>query len=206
MTQQEYIQEPPILCFHRHTGQFYVKRQGRRVYLGKDESQAAARLDMLDSTGINAKFIAEFANCWLSNNPQGLGFDDLYASFWSFKKYIARHGPWAGVNQWREMIDEANAHASQIDRHSRVYFIDDGSAIKIGHAVDVAQRMCSLQTGNRNVLRMLGNVPGGRYHEQELHHEFSSFRIMRGGEWFAKSRDVLRFVDNISDLAATAHG
>jgi hypothetical protein len=65
-----------------------------------------------------------------------------------------------------------------------VYFIQAGhdGPIKIGFAVDPAERLAMLQTGNHVELFLAAAMPGGIDLEQELHARFAEGRIR--GEWF----------------------
>lgn len=74
---------------------------------------------------------------------------------------------------------------------SHVYFIQraDGP-IKIGCAVDVFQRMASLQTASPEPLRLIGvMILGGYSMERRLHQALAADRIH--GEWFAPTQRVL---------------
>lgn len=78
-----------------------------------------------------------------------------------------------------------------------VYFVAaDGlpQFVKIGWAGDVAKRLSELQTGNPFRLRILGTVYGGRDVEVHYHHEFASYRVRPGGEWFHLTGALAEFV------------
>src|SRR5579862_4706700 len=64
----------------------------------------------------------------------------------------------------------------------QTYFIRnvDSNAIKIGKAVDVKERLSSLQTGSSSKLVLLLVLADDR--ETELHDRFAKARL--GGEWF----------------------
>lgn len=75
---------------------------------------------------------------------------------------------------------------------SRVYFIQDGDAVKIGHSISPEKRMAGLTTCRE--LRLLLTIPGGRKREAELHRKFAKFRIK--GEWFQLAPPILDFIEN----------
>ena len=69
----------------------------------------------------------------------------------------------------------------------RVYFIQDGEAVKIGHSIDPPSVLKSLARGNHRKLVVLGTLTGGAERESALHKQFAQFRIKNGGsgrEWF----------------------
>ena len=74
------------------------------------------------------------------------------------------------------------------DRNGIVYFIQDTSnlAVKIGFCLrNPAKRMADLQTGNANLLRLIGHAPGLESQEKILHGRFSQFHLQ--GEWFSQA-------------------
>jgi hypothetical protein len=79
----------------------------------------------------------------------------------------------------------------------KVYFIQagDGGPIKIGTAVDVAQRTAELQTGNHQRLIVLATLDGGRQHERALHRRFAEHRI--AGEWFHAHGDIINLIRDV---------
>lgn len=85
---------------------------------------------------------------------------------------------------------------------SRVYFITDGVAIKIGVSEKPDLRLKGLQTSHHAPLSILGTADGGYSLEADLHGLFADSRL--SGEWFSDSQ-ALR--DKISELcqATTNH-
>jgi hypothetical protein len=79
-----------------------------------------------------------------------------------------------------------------------VYFLDDGTAIKIGRAEATAKRIPSIQTGNPRRLSLVAEVPGGNNLEQSLHGLFRAERLRSDGEWFARSPRLLWFIQSIN--------
>lgn len=77
---------------------------------------------------------------------------------------------------------------------SFVYFIsyEDGP-IKIGRAVNVIERMRSLQTGLPHKLEVLGVLEGGHDLERKFHQEFAAIRLQ--GEWFKRDPELLHLIE-----------
>lgn len=69
-----------------------------------------------------------------------------------------------------------------------IYFVSDGSAIKIGRSRNVKSRIQELQGANAKPLALLGSVDGHSAHETKVHSELSSYRL--SGEWFADCEPV----------------
>ena len=78
---------------------------------------------------------------------------------------------------------------------SWAYFIQRGhvGSIKIGKADDPSERLCSLQTGHDEELKLLLAVRGGEPLETYLHKLFDSDRVR--GEWFRPSFALLTFIE-----------
>lgn len=81
-----------------------------------------------------------------------------------------------------------------------IYFVECGGLVKIGKATDVRARLSSMQTGNPEPMTLLGEVPGGRADESDLHQRFRSFRVR--GEWFRYSGELRTFIDETVATAA----
>lgn len=75
---------------------------------------------------------------------------------------------------------------------ARVYFIQDGDAVNIGHSVSPERRMAGITTCRE--LRLLLMIPGGPARERELHKKFAKFRVK--GEWFQLAPPILDFIEN----------
>ena len=75
-----------------------------------------------------------------------------------------------------------------------IYFVTDGTAIKIGYSIDgqVKRRIGKLQTGNPRPLRLLATCTGSRRTERRLHRRFSSSHLR--GEWFRRTKELTAFV------------
>lgn len=81
-----------------------------------------------------------------------------------------------------------------------VYFISNGSNIKVGIAKNVDERLKTLQTGSDKRLRLLATeiCEDDYKRESELHKKFASDRIRSNGEWFLPSVELLEHINKIS--------
>lgn len=79
-----------------------------------------------------------------------------------------------------------------------VYFIQSGGdgPIKIGCSVDFIQRMNSLKYWSPYPLKILATARGGLGDERAIHNKFLSIRLH--GEWFAPTKELIKFIDNIT--------
>ncbi len=94
--------------------------------------------------------------------------------------------------QWRAAHPEWRK--KQVVGH--VYFIqDEDGYIKIGFALNVHDRLKSLQTGSRQELRLLASIAGSVQSEHDLHRQFSADR--ERGEWFRPSSDLLEYIGGV---------
>jgi hypothetical protein len=73
-----------------------------------------------------------------------------------------------------------------------VYFISDGTAIKIGVSTDPSRRVKGLQTSHHRQLQVLATIPGGYEKEAELHGIFASTRL--AGEWFEDTPELRAYI------------
>lgn len=90
----------------------------------------------------------------------------------------------------------ARADARQ-SKPSFVYFILAATGeIKIGMAVDVVQRLNSLQTSHPAKLEILATTSGGRKRERQYHERFAAHRLH--GEWFEPHPDILAEIERLS--------
>lgn len=73
-----------------------------------------------------------------------------------------------------------------------IYFIRDESSghVKVGHSVDPAKRLNTLQIGSPSRLTLEMTLPGGASVEAVFHARLASKRVR--GEWFALTRDEVR--------------
>jgi len=72
------------------------------------------------------------------------------------------------------------------DRHKGwVYFISDGTAVKVGFARSVPHRLKALQTSHHVPLKVIARFRGSFDDENSVHHHLRSDRIRR--EWFKRT-------------------
>ena len=74
-----------------------------------------------------------------------------------------------------------------------IYFVSDGTFVKIGKANDILSRFNTLQTSNANELSVLSIIPcknaaSASMGEKELHRIYRDYRIR--GEWFDVLKDI----------------
>lgn len=79
-----------------------------------------------------------------------------------------------------------------------VYFISNGTHIKIGKTWNVTARIKALQTASSNKLTLLGIVPISEYPEEQLHKKFS--HLNSSGEWFFPEDELLQFIAETTSL------
>lgn len=78
-----------------------------------------------------------------------------------------------------------------------VYFVSDGSSIKIGISVDPESRVASLQTSHPSRLVLLGTQKGDHQLERHLHARFCAYRQL--GEWFQDTPAIREHIANFAD-------
>ena len=69
-----------------------------------------------------------------------------------------------------------------------IYFISDGTAIKIGRSHNVTARLKDLNCGNSNRLSLLASIEGHSKQETAVHVELAEFKLQ--GEWFRDCAEV----------------
>lgn len=86
-----------------------------------------------------------------------------------------------------------------------VYFVGPWGfrVIKIGFAVDWAERLRALQIGNPDELRLYALIPGSLELEAELHRRFASQWIR--GEWFRNLGDLKTYLAGLQRHPATIY-
>ena len=86
----------------------------------------------------------------------------------------------------RDQVAYIQSYRSQ----QSVYFIRaESGPIKIGIALDPAERLAGLQISHFEKLSLLTTAPGGIRLETKLHHRFAHLRIR--GEWFRPAPELL---------------
>lgn len=113
-----------------------------------------------------------------------------------FEKALALADRWEAVTK---KVNDRVLAAANDNAECFVYFITDGSAIKIGKATNVRSRLSGLQTSHHKHLRVIATMPGDGALERQLHGRFRQHKIR--GEWF---RDCAPIRDFISNLARAA--
>ena len=79
-----------------------------------------------------------------------------------------------------------------------IYFVSDGSKIKIGRAVNVLNRLRAMQTGHPKPLRVLATVLAHKSVEPMLHRRFRAHQITRGKEWFRAAPELTAFIERVA--------
>lgn len=108
------------------------------------------------------------------------------------------------TRQRQNAIDYTKLRADNLDGKSRVaarrdafgpvvYYIQFRDAIKIGTAIDPANRLSALPWE-----WVLAMEPGGRELEQGRHQQFEKTRFL--GEWFYDSAELREHIDYINDM------
>lgn len=84
-----------------------------------------------------------------------------------------------------------------------VYFVSDGTFIKIGIAGNIESRFRQLRTANGRWICLLAvkqethpEVVSRRQLEKILHHQFDHLRAE--GEWFWPGRDLVEYVESLA--------
>lgn len=83
------------------------------------------------------------------------------------------------------------------NKRGEIYFVQSGSAVKIGFGQSAPKRLSGLQTSSPDKLVLLGHIPGNRHIERFLHWQFRNLRIR--GEWFKLEGELTRWIaENLS--------
>lgn len=80
-------------------------------------------------------------------------------------------------------------------RRSLVYFVQSGSAVKIGVTEDIDKRLAALQTGTPAPICLLATIPGNKTTESQLHKRFAADHIHY--EWFRLSPELLQYIGSV---------
>lgn len=179
----------PLMWLHNN-GQWSTKSKGRNLYFGSDLAIARKRVLVWKLFGIKAKrnLLSDFVLQYCDK----IGFecfDDAYIASWAALD-ISSHQMVEDVGCWFKSQREFKSRCDG----NRVYIIEDSDGdVKIGHAKDVRNRFSNLQTAHKKPLSLLCSLPGGRFHESQLHNLFERSRI--AGEWFKKTADLQLLID-----------
>ena len=93
----------------------------------------------------------------------------------------------------KEVLAAEVEPTKRVKRSPKVYFIQNGDAVKIGISQAPSKRMADMAVGNHADLKLLGVLPGGSKRERALHARFEKYHIR--GEWFQlvpEIKDYLR--------------
>lgn len=85
------------------------------------------------------------------------------------------------------------------DASEWVYFFEGAGLIKIGYSTDVNARWGKMNTICPVPINLLGQFPGGRMEERELHAKFRHTR--QRGEWFADTPELRAEIQARCDFA-----
>jgi Meiotically Up-regulated Gene 113 (MUG113) protein len=77
----------------------------------------------------------------------------------------------------------------------KIYFIECGDFIKIGHSTRLALRRNGIQGDNPHSVRLLHVVRGTVTDEKMLHERFAHLRHRR--EWFHRHSELLAFIEKL---------
>jgi Meiotically up-regulated gene 113 len=77
-----------------------------------------------------------------------------------------------------------------------IYFVSDGTLIKIGRAVNVQKRLQSMQTASVNRLTVLATLLAHISIERLIHRRFKEHRV--SGEWFRPNSSLETFIGRIA--------
>lgn len=94
----------------------------------------------------------------------------------------------------RQVIREETAKNPPPPLHKPLCYLigvkGDSFAVKVGYAdYNVHSRLDSLQTGNPRELVLLGQLPGGKKTEAQLHAKYIKWNVL--GEWFWPAADLI---------------
>lgn len=94
------------------------------------------------------------------------------------------------VVQKRKDLRDPGPRLAILHPNSKIYLIvcETTGRLKIGWTINTAGRMRTLQAGSPTKLRLVGEVPGDRHREQQLHRLLDAFRLH--GEWFDYTKEV----------------
>lgn len=86
-----------------------------------------------------------------------------------------------------------------------VYVVQSGTAIKVGKATNVYERVATLQCGNPVTLELLHALPGDYELESRLHRDLRPHRIRN--EWFdgPACEKTLQFIGDLAEKLLAAH-
>ena len=114
----------------------------------------------------------------------------------AYRRLLDSSGARLKRQKQKRRIKIAEARAAVRNR-ALVYFIgiEPDGPVKIGTALNVQERLCTLQTAVPMPLAILATCEGGRSREREYHRLFAHARMR--GEWFERVPDLLAEISAI---------
>jgi hypothetical protein len=76
---------------------------------------------------------------------------------------------------------DSDLRRTEVGTYAEIYFVTDGTAIKIGMSTVIKDRIASLQTSHHASLRLLGTVRANPDDEKQLHKLFEHLWIRGNG-------------------------
>ena len=92
---------------------------------------------------------------------------------------------------------DANSHKYSKKAPKALYFISDGSHVKIGSACNPKKRLKQLQTGNPRPLQIIETVDDADYSETTIHHYLKMNNLHEKGEWFCLNENQARWMAGV---------
>lgn len=149
------------------------------------------REDWARSDIANAELLSKIRGVWIKNcggDPMCFPWDRGFVT-----KTFIQHRKLKKDEKDKRRIDVNTLPLSDI---GFVYFLrNTRNHIKIGWSgKDPVQRMRDLQTGESELLKLVGVMPGSELTEDALHLGFALYRIRPNGEWFYTNRKLEQLI------------
>lgn len=77
-----------------------------------------------------------------------------------------------------------------------VYFIQDGTRVKIGRTANLVNRLRNLQTANSSPLTLIAHFPAHQIIEEAIHRHFK--HLHQQGEWFHLTPELATFAERVN--------
>lgn len=91
---------------------------------------------------------------------------------------------------------KASGRPDKPPRRGFVYFVSDGTFIKIGWASNWRRRMIGIQVTNPHPLKVLAVLKGSTLRERALHRKFAKHHTR--GEWYRHHTEIVEYVAGLS--------
>lgn len=205
--------DPANVALGRRVGALRAKIGMSRKELSRRSGVALTSLVQLERGWVSPSFIT------LTRLPAPLGVslpelvdglvDVVFDPESVAKRYLLRklHGRSLGflttisnmIDALDESLDGDTLVASQLEV---VYFLGDGSQVKIGFTSDLDRRRASVEQQLGRHLQVYATTPGGRILERRYHQLFDKHRL--DGEWFRLADEIVSEIEllggNITNL------